>query len=102
MPRFTLNVNGKTHRVNVDADTPLLWVLRDELNYTGTKFGCGRGFCGTCTIHLDGEATRACMTAIEYADGSTVTTIEGLSSDNSHPIKKTSISEELPQSGYSQ
>ncbi|HIC73929.1 MAG TPA: 2Fe-2S iron-sulfur cluster binding domain-containing protein, partial [Candidatus Marinimicrobia bacterium] len=79
MATYTLTVNGNKHRVNVEDDMPLLWVLRDEIGLTGTKFGCGRGLCGTCTIHLDGEPTRSCMTSVEYADGSEITTIEGLS-----------------------
>jgi Aerobic-type carbon monoxide dehydrogenase, small subunit CoxS/CutS homologs len=79
-----------------------LWVLRDELGYTGTKYGCGRGLCGACTIHVDGEATRSCMTAVDNVDGAEITTIEGLSIDNSHPIQKSWISEEVPQCGYCQ
>ena len=102
MPKFKINVNGKTHKVKVDADMPLLWVLRDELGYTGTKYGCGRGLCGSCTLHLDGEATRACMPPIENADESTITTIEGLSEDNSHPIQKAWIDREVSQCGYCQ
>jgi len=81
---------------------PLLWVLRDEIGLTGTKFGCGRGLCGTCTIHLDGEPTRSCMTPVEYADGSEITTIEGLSNDVSHPLQQAWIDEEVPQCGYCQ
>ena len=79
-----------------------MWVLRDELGYTGTKYGCGRGLCGACTIHVDGEATRSCMTAVDNVDGAEITTIEGLSTDNSHPIQKSWISEEVPQCGYCQ
>ena len=79
-----------------------MWVLRDELGYTGTKYGCGRGVCGACTIHVDGEATRSCMTAVDNVDGAEITTIEGLSTDNSHPIQKSWISEEVPQCGYCQ
>ena len=103
MPKFTLRINKKTHRIDIDPDTPLLWVLRDELGYTGTKYGCGRGRCGACTIHVDGDATRSCMTAVENVeDGAEITTIEGLSKDNSHPIQKSWISEEVPQCGYCQ
>lgn len=102
MAKFTLSINGKTHRINVDDDTPLLWVLRDELGLTGTKFGCGRGLCGSCTIHLDGEPTRSCMTAVEYGDGAEITTIEGLSPDLSHPLQQAWIAEEVPQCGYCQ
>ena len=102
MPKFKINVNGKNHKVNVDGDMPLLWVLRDELGYTGTKYGCGRGLCGSCTIHLDGEATRACMTPIENADEGNIVTIEGLSNDNSHPIQKAWVKHEVSQCGYCQ
>ena len=102
MAIYTLTVNGNKHRVNVEDDMPLLWVLRDEIGLTGTKFGCGRGLCGTCTIHLDGEPTRSCMTSVEYADGSEITTIEGLSKDVSHPLQQAWIDEEVPQCGYCQ
>ena len=102
MASYTLTVNGNKHRVNVEDDMPLLWVLRDEIGLTGTKFGCGRGLCGTCTIHLDGEPTRSCMTPVEYADGSEITTIEGLSNDVSHPLQQAWIDEEVPQCGYCQ
>ena len=102
MATYTLTVNGNKHRVNVEDDMPLLWVLRDEIGLTGTKFGCGRGLCGTCTIHLDGEPTRSCMTPVEYADGSEITTIEGLSNDVSHPLHQDWIDEEVPQCGYCQ
>ena len=102
MPKFKINVNGKNHKINVDGDMPLLWVLRDELGYTGTKYGCGRGLCGSCTIHLDGEATRACMTPIENADEGNIVTIEGLSNDNSHPIQKAWVEHEVSQCGYCQ
>jgi len=102
MAKYTLTVNGKKHRVNVEDDMPLLWVLRDELGFTGTKFGCGRGFCGTCIVHLDGEPTRSCMIAVGNANGSKITTIEGLSPDVSHPLQKAWIDEEVPQCGYCQ
>jgi len=102
MATYALTVNGNKHRVNVEDDMPLLWVLRDEIGLTGTKFGCGRGLCGTCTIHLDGEPTRSCMTPVEYADGSEITTIEGLSNDVSHPLQQAWIDEEVPQCGYCQ
>ena len=102
MPKFTLHINGKTHRVKGDGDMPLLWVLRDVLGYTGTKYGCGRGLCGACTLHVDGDATRACMTAVDNVDGAEITTIEGLSTDNSHPVQKAWIAEETPQCGYCQ
>ncbi len=102
MAKYKINVYGNNHRVNVEDDMPLLWVLRDEIGLTGTKFGCGRGLCGTCTIHLDGEPTRSCMTSVEYADGSEITTIEGLSKDVSHPLQQAWIDEEVPQCGYCQ
>ena len=102
MPKFTLHINGKTHRVKVDGDMPLLWVLRDVIGYTGTKYGCGRGLCGACTLHVDGDATRACMTAVDNVDGADISTIEGLSTDNSHPVQKAWIAEETPQCGYCQ
>ena len=89
MSEFKLNINGEQRTVNVDTDTPLLWVIRDTLGYTGTKFGCGRGLCGACTIHLDGEATRSCVTYIDMVEvDSEITTIEGLSEDNPHPVQQ--------------
>ncbi|MEE2876923.1 MAG: (2Fe-2S)-binding protein [Candidatus Neomarinimicrobiota bacterium] len=102
MPRYTLNVNGADYKVTIDGDTPLLWVLRDELGLTGTKFSCGRGLCGSCTVHLNGEPTRSCMTTIEYAEGNEIITIEGLSPDVTHPIQEAWIAEEVPQCGYCQ
>ena len=102
MPRYTLNVNGADYKVSIDGDTPLLWVLRDELGLTGTKFSCGRGLCGSCTVHLNGEPTRSCMTTAEYAEGNEIITIEGLSPDVTHPIQEAWIAEEVPQCGYCQ
>ena len=102
MSQITLTVNGKAHSVNVDPETPLLWVLRDTLGLTGTKFGCGRGLCGACTILLDGEATRSCMTSVKYAVEMEITTIEGLSVDSKHPLQLAWIEEEVPQCGYCQ
>ena len=103
MSEFKLNINGEQRTVNVDTDTPLLWVIRDTLGYTGTKFGCGRGLCGACTIHLDGEATRSCVTSIDMVeDNSEITTIEGLSEDNPHPIQQAWLEEDVPQCGYCQ
>lgn len=102
MSQITLTVNGKAHSVNVDPETPLLWVLRDTLGLTGTKFGCGRGLCGACTILLDGEAIRSCITRVEYTVGMEITTIEGLSVDNKHPLQLAWIEEEVPQCGYCQ
>ena len=88
--------------MSVDEDTPLLWVLRDELGLTGTKFGCGRGLCGSCTVHLNGESTRSCMTTVDYAEGNDITTIEGLSPDVTHFIQEAWIAEEVPPCGYCQ
>ena len=97
-----LNVNGKTVSVAADADTPLLWVLRDELGLTGTKFGCGMGLCGACTVHVDGEATRSCATAVSDVAGKSVTTIEGLSANATHPLQRAWMAENVPQCGYCQ
>ena len=103
MSEFSLIINGEQRTVNVDSDTPLLWVIRDTLGYTGTKFGCGRGLCGACTIHLDGEAIRSCVTSIDMVeDNSEITTIEGLSEDNPHPIQQAWLEEDVPQCGYCQ
>ena len=102
MPRFTLTVNGKKQSVKADADTPLLWVIRDNLNLPGTKYACGRGLCGTCTVHLDGEPARSCMTTVEYAEDREITTIEGLSQNGLHPVQKAWIAEDVPQCGYCQ
>ncbi|HMJ59269.1 MAG TPA: (2Fe-2S)-binding protein [Gemmatimonadales bacterium] len=105
MPAFTLTVNGRPHTVNVAADTPLLWVLRDNLGLTGTKFGCGIAQCGACTVHLDGEATRSCVLPISAVGTAKVTTIEGLSpvaTAASHRIQKAWVAEDVPQCGYCQ
>ncbi len=102
MKSIALVVNGQVRTVEVDPDTPLLWVLRDELGLTGTKFGCGMALCGCCTVHLDGEAVRACVTPVARAAGQKVTTIEGLSSDRSHPVQQAWIAEQVPQCGYCQ
>jgi aerobic-type carbon monoxide dehydrogenase small subunit (CoxS/CutS family) len=95
-------VNGKKHEVEVDSDTPLLWVLRENLRMTGTKFGCGIAQCGACTVHLDGQPIRSCVTPVAAAKGKKITTIEGLSADGSHPLQKAWIAEEVPQCGYCQ
>jgi isoquinoline 1-oxidoreductase alpha subunit len=95
-------LNGKEVTVDVAPDTPLLWVLRDTLGMTGTKFGCGIGECGSCTVHLDGQATRTCLLAMSEVAGKAVTTIEGLSEDSSHPVQKAWIAEQVPQCGYCQ
>ena len=102
MPEYTLNVNGQPRRVNVPADMPLLWVLRDLLGLTGTKFGCGQSLCGACTVHLDGQPIRSCVTAVSEAARGAVTTIEGLAADGAHPVQKAWIAEDVPQCGYCQ
>jgi isoquinoline 1-oxidoreductase alpha subunit len=99
---ITLQVNRKEHAVEADPATPLLWVLRDMLHLTGTKFGCGMAQCGACTVHLDGEAVRSCVTPVSRAIGKQVTTIEGLSDGDSHPLQKAWIEEDVPQCGYCQ
>ena len=99
---FTIRVNGGAHRVDVDGDTPLLWVLRDAIGLTGTKYGCGVAQCGACTVHLNGKATRACVTPILTVANASVTTIEGLSPDVAHPVQRAWIAEDVPQCGYCQ
>jgi len=102
MPTFTLSVNGQSHTVNVPADMPLLWVLRDTLGLTGTKYGCGIAQCGACTALLDGAATRTCMTPISTVGDRPITTIEGLSPDGSHPVQRAWVAEDVPQCGFCQ
>ncbi len=102
MPAFKITVNGKPHTVNVEGDTPLLWVLRDELQLVGTKFGCGIGQCGACTVHLDGDATRSCLLTVGQVEDRHITTIEGLSEDNSHPVQQAWKEDDVPQCGYCQ
>ena len=102
MSAYRLTVNDRAHDVDVFPDTPLLWVLRDSLSMTGTKYGCGMGLCGACTVHLDGEAVRACQTAVSSVGPKKITTIEGLSADNSHPVQRAWIAEQVPQCGYCQ
>lgn len=102
MALIQLIVNEKKHTVEVDAEMPLLWVLRDTLGLTGTKFGCGVGVCGACTVHLNGEATRACMTPLSAVGGQKIVTIEGLSRDQSHPCQRAWLAEEVAQCGYCQ
>ena len=97
-----LLVNGKPHPVDVAPDTPLLWVLRDTLALTGTKYGCGMAQCGACTVHLDGQAIRSCATPVSAAAGKKITTIEGLSADGSHPLQQAWVAEQVPQCGYCQ
>ena len=98
----SITVNGKTHTVEVDGQMPLLWYLRDVLELTGTKYGCGMALCGACTVHLDGEAVRACVTPVSAAQGKSVTTIEGLSPDGSHPLQVAWVEHNVPQCGYCQ
>jgi isoquinoline 1-oxidoreductase alpha subunit len=98
----TFNVNGKEVKVDVEAEMPLLWVLRDELGLTGTKYGCGISVCGACTVHIDGEPVRSCVLPNSAAAGKKITTIEGLSADSSHPIQKAWVQMQVPQCGYCQ
>ena len=100
--QYTLLINGASTSVDVDPDTPLLWVLRDHLNLTGTKFGCGVGQCGACTVHLDGQATRSCQWIVRDVGARHITTIEGLSADGSHPVQRAWVREQVPQCGYCQ
>jgi isoquinoline 1-oxidoreductase alpha subunit len=97
-----LNINGEEHSVDVDEDMPLLWVLRDTLGLTGTKFGCGIGQCGACTVHVDGQATRSCVTLAGAVGDSKVVTIEGLQAHGDHPVQLAWIAHEVPQCGYCQ
>jgi len=99
---FEFVINGRPTRVDVPANMPLLWVIRDVLNLRGTKYGCGMALCGACTVHIDGEATRSCITPVSEAAGKKVTTIEGLSADLSHPVQKAWIELDVPQCGYCQ
>jgi isoquinoline 1-oxidoreductase subunit alpha len=99
---FSLNINGQTRRVDVEPDAPLLWVLRDSLDLVGTKFGCGGGFCGACTVHVDGQARRACMIPIVDVGQRRVTTIEGLSASGTHPVQRAWAEIDVPQCGYCQ
>jgi isoquinoline 1-oxidoreductase alpha subunit len=97
-----LTLNGQAQEIDVAEDTPLLWVLRDTLGLTGTKYGCGAALCGACTVHVDGEPVRSCVTPIGSVAGKSVTTIEGLSSDRSHPVQRAWIELDVPQCGYCQ
>jgi aerobic-type carbon monoxide dehydrogenase small subunit (CoxS/CutS family) len=102
MADFTLQVNGREKTVSVPPETPLLWVLRDTLALTGTKFGCGAGLCGACTVHLDGQAIRSCSTPVSQVGGKSITTIEGLGARDGHVLQEAWIAEEVPQCGYCQ
>ena len=99
---ISLNVNGKQHEVDVSPDTPLLWVIRETLGMTGTKFGCGIAQCGACTVHLEGTPVRSCSTLVSAAAGKKITTIEGLSADSTHALQRAWIAEQAPQCGYCQ
>jgi len=102
MENYNVNINGKSHAVNADADTPILWVLRDELNLVGTKYGCGISQCGACTIHIDGKAVRSCSTPISSVGEKKVITIEGLSENATHPLQNAWREHDVPQCGYCQ
>jgi aerobic-type carbon monoxide dehydrogenase small subunit (CoxS/CutS family) len=103
MTTYTLNINGKTTQVEATADTPLLWVLRDGLDMTGTKYGCGKALCGACTVHLNGNAVRSCSLPVSAVGNNKITTIEGLAKgDELHPVQKAWIEEDVPQCGYCQ
>ena len=102
MPNYTLHINGKRRSVTADADTPLLWVLRDELNLLGTKFGCGIAQCGACTVHVNNVAVRSCSIAISSLNEESITTIEGLSNNGTHPVQEAWKEIDVPQCGYCQ
>jgi len=102
MASYTLNINNKTFEVEAEAQTPLLWVIRDEIGLTGTKFGCGIAQCGACTVHLNGNPVRSCSIPVSSVQGQQLTTIEGLSNDNSHPVQKAWLDIQVPQCGYCQ
>lgn len=102
MQKMQLKINGKPVEVPVDPQTPLLWVLREQLGLTGTKFGCGIALCGACTVHVDGQAVRSCVTPVKAVAGKQVTTIEGLSNDRSHPVQMAWLQIQVPQCGYCQ
>ena len=102
MTTVAFTLNGKSVSVDADGATPLLWVIREHLKLTGTKFGCGAGLCGACTVHLDGKAVRSCQTQMSEVAAKKITTIEGLSPDSSHPLQKAWVAEQVPQCGYCQ
>lgn len=98
----TMMINGKEHEIDVDGNMPLLWFLRDELEYTGTKFGCGMGLCGACSVHVDGQVMRSCVTPVSSLVNKKITTIEGLSENGDHPLQKAWLNNKVPQCGYCQ
>ncbi|MEN3322298.1 (2Fe-2S)-binding protein [Mariniflexile soesokkakense] len=102
MPTYKLSINNKKYSVDVDEDTPLLWVLRDHLDLVGTKYGCGIGQCGACTVHFNGTAVRSCLLAVSVIGNSKITTIEGLSANGDHPVQKAWLEHDVPQCGYCQ
>jgi isoquinoline 1-oxidoreductase subunit alpha len=102
MPAVAFTINSKAVSVEAEPDTPLLWVVREHLKLTGTKFGCGSGLCGACTVHVDGRAVRSCQVPMDQVSGKKVTTIEGLSPTSNHPLQKAWIAEQVPQCGYCQ
>ena len=102
MPAVAFTINSKAVSVESEPDTPLLWVVREHLKLTGTKFGCGSGLCGACTVHVDGRAVRSCQVPMDQVSGKKITTIEGLSPSSSHPLQKAWIAEQVPQCGYCQ
>lgn len=102
MAVFNLTINGSKHQVDVDPDTPVLWVLRDHLNLVGTKYGCGIGQCGACTVHLDGSAARSCSLPVSIVESQEITTIEGLSEKGDHPLQEAWLKHDVPQCGYCQ
>ena len=102
MAIFNLKINNKTHTVEAESDTPLLWVLRDQLDLLGTKYGCGIGICGTCTVHIDGVATRSCLLQVSQLQGMEIKTIEGLSENGDHPVQEAWKEIDVPQCGYCQ
>lgn len=99
---LSLSVNGKNYEVDVPVDTPLLWVIRDNIGLTGTKYGCGKALCGACTVHVNGKAVRSCVTPVSSVVGKEIVTIEGLSPDREHPVQQAWIAEDVPQCGYCQ
>jgi isoquinoline 1-oxidoreductase alpha subunit len=102
MASISFTINEKPARVDAEADTPLLWVVREQLKLTGTKFGCGSGLCGACTVHVDGKPVRSCQTSVSQVQSRKVTTIEGLSPDGQHPLQRAWVAEQVPQCGYCQ